>query len=1140
MPSLNQLIHTIWRRLRSPVLLLLLAGCRFGAVTSAGQLESAPAAVTNISGMREAIGMWSGRVCAYDLNGLVLAADGNSGVLFFQDDSGVSALEADLKGMKLRPGQRVHLSGMSYVSSTSTGFALGTRPVLDADNLHSVIERSEEVYLKAGRHPIRVTWFNQGGLYSLNVAYSGPNIPKQTISASALFQTARGDALPGLRYRCFEGQWRELPDFSSMTPRKVGTVSYFDQTVKSRVEDVGLEFVGFLEVPKAGNYKFYLSSDDGSQLFLDDTPPLVNVTGFRPVPTARPIAVGQGLAGDQGSLWAEASGTITFVGKYGRDLKFELSADENRMQVEVLGAPDGIPWYLLNSRVTVRGLCLDSKNVRGQRYAWKIVAADWRDVRVLDVARGQWEAFGDTTVGELNRETGATTNGVACLHGHIGTNLLTQKMQFEDATGVAPIDLLTGIPGDTNTDMECLSQWSFRGTNLTLHEAVVRLIAKTLAGTSNSLPLLTTAVQVQQLTREEAAREYPVEIQGIVTSVSLDFRSFLIQDSTRAVFVWVGDTIPADLPHEGDFCKVEGHSQPLDFSPAIIFRKATVLWQGLMPQPIIPNRDQLLSGSLDAQYVEIRGLVIAAEDTGVTLLTANGILDLDFSPPPREHWNEFLNSIIRVRGCLVANWDPKTHHVILDPPVRLHIRGASVCIESPPPTNLFAADPVRAAELMQYDERFDTFRRVKIRGQIIHSDANNFYLMDGATGLRFRLAQPAPLYPGDEVEVVGLVDFGESSLLLRQAVASKIKHLPPPEPRKLSLNSLSNNYDSTLVSVEGTLVDIQNRGSKLALEIQVGVRSFVARFDSQKPPADLWAVGSRLRLTGTFCALDGDRLAGRDVNSFELLMNSPQDVEVIARPPWWTLPRLLMAITCLLAGLALAFVWIALLRHQVERRTRQLGREITERERAEKLRAIEHERSRIARDLHDDLGSTLTEIGMMAANNPGLKIGSETAINRLHEIAEKSRSMVSALDSVVWVVNSKNDTLSCLIEYLASYAEEFLANSQVGCRIELPRDYLERMIPAEIRHDVVLAVREALSNAVRHGRPKVVLLRQAVAKDSLKILIQDDGCGFNPGQTRGNGLGNLEQRMGKLNAVVQIQSPPEGGTTVVLEIPLPQ
>jgi signal transduction histidine kinase len=280
-------------------------------------------------------------------------------------------------------------------------------------------------------------------------------------------------------------------------------------------------------------------------------------------------------------------------------------------------------------------------------------------------------------------------------------------------------------------------------------------------------------------------------------------------------------------------------------------------------------------------------------------------------------------------------------------------------------------------------------------------------------------------------------------------------------------------------------------------------------------------------------------MASRYVNSFELLLNSPTDVQVLARPPLWTLGRLLIIVALLLVGLMLAFIWINLLRRQVERRTLQLHREISERERTEKWRAIEQERSRIARDLHDDLGSKLTEISMLATTSSGLKIGPQVAMDRLDEIAQTSRAMTAALEGVVWVINSRNDTLSSLIEYLASVAEEFLGKARVACRVELPNGYPERMIAAEARHDVLLSVREALNNAVRHGHPTEVLLRVGVSGDGIEIQIQDNGCGFELGKGKGHGLENLHQRMNKLKGTCTIQSATGCGTTVILEVPFP-
>ncbi len=1133
---MNQSIETLRCKLCFFVSLLLLP---FGSSFSkawAGPADSTMQVATNLFQLRNATTRDSGHIYAYDLEGTILAADSNSQTIFFQDNSGTEALEVNLKGADLRSGRHIRLCGTNYVCDTEIGLSLGTRPLLDLDNRHSKIEKSGGVMLEAGWHPIRVNWFNWIGVYFLQVEYSGPHLARQAIPDSSLSRkniSADGKILPGLNYRCFEGEWERIPDFDSMSPQKIGVASNFDETVKTRSDNVGLDFRGFLKIPENGFYTFNLSSDDGSQLFLDDTPPNITIVGAATIPVPQPIAVSQPLFGGQDCIWAEAEGMITFIGQDKTHVVFELASGGNQMQVEVLNG-QRVPWYLLNSHVRLRGICPNMKNSGGQKCAGLIIVANWTDVQVLESGPDQWTKFKTVTISDLSREASTNNGGIFSLHGHFRRTPMTQALQFEDLTGAVSINLLTGFLIKTNLEYDCLGQWSRDGTNLSLNQAVAR--ESSAAENTNALHVLTTAMQVQQLTREEGDRKYPIEIEGVITSVSDDFRSFLIQDSSRAIFVWGGDLTLQVLPRRGDYCKIEGTSRAADFSPIVDLRKVTILWRGQMPQPLKPTLEQLLSGSLDSQYVEIRGMVIEAHDTYIILLTSEGAINLDITPSPLEPWKSLVNSIIRVRGCVRPNWDTATHRVIPYEPI--HLLSATVSIDELPPIDLFAADEVRARDLTQFDVRFDIFRRVKIRGQIVHSGSNMDYLMDETTGLRFQLAQPFRFDPGDEIEVVGLVELGGPSPALRYAVARKTGHLPLPKPRPISLASLSNDYDSTMVGIEGTLVGLKNRGAEQMLEIQVGVKSFIARLNSKESSDLSLPIGGRLKLAGVFCSLDGGTQTGRDVNSFELLLNSPQDIQVIARPPWWTLSRLLVALACLGLGLGVTVVWIALLRHQVNRRTRQLEREIGERERAEKMRAIEHERSRIARDLHDDLGSTLTEISMMATATPGLKMESQVAADRLQEIADKSRSMISALDGVVWVVNSKNDTLSSLVEYLASYAEEFLAKARIACRVDLPKNFPERIIAAEIRHDVMLAVRESLNNAVRHGHPHEVLLSLVVNGNSLEIAVRDDGCGFEPAQVKGNGLTNLQQRMEKLNGSVQILPTPGGGVTVLLILPL--
>ena len=201
--------------------------------------------------------------------------------------------------------------------------------------------------------------------------------------------------------------------------------------------------------------------------------------------------------------------------------------------------------------------------------------------------------------------------------------------------------------------------------------------------------------------------------------------------------------------------------------------------------------------------------------------------------------------------------------------------------------------------------------------------------------------------------------------------------------------------------------------------------------------------------------------------------------------------------------------------------------------RAEQAQAVERERTRIARDMHDELGANLTQIGAtsgLARTEPP-----EMAATRLREIGETARRSVEALDEIVWAVNPRYDSLAGTIEYLGKHAVRFLAATGVEREVDLPVEPPDLPLAADRRHHLLLVVKEALNNAVKHAHPKRVRFAAEVDRDELRVSVEDDGAGFDPERVDAfsNGLRNMRERMAAAGGRLVFERPAGGGTRVV-------
>jgi signal transduction histidine kinase len=656
----------------------------------------------------------------------------------------------------------------------------------------------------------------------------------------------------------------------------------------------------------------------------------------------------------------------------------------------------------------------------------------------------------------------------------------------------------------------------------------------------DGLPWLTTAAEIHQLKREEAQRAYPVKIRGVVTCVLPEHQAFTLQDGTRGIYVVDSSPSRPDAPQPGEFLEIEGTSDPGLFAPMVNARVVRSLGAGRRPEAVRPTWDQLLNGSLDAQQVELQGIVTMVHSNALTLLLRGGVMKVELRWNGREPVNlsELDHALVRLRGTLFASWDYVTHQVQMG---EIRLYGADVWVEQPAPDDLFSSPRKTASELLLFDPQASVFQRVKVVGQIVHGQEANYLLMDGPRGLRFTTKQPVMLAIGDTVEVVGFPDLiGSASLVVREAMVRKTGHAPLPPPRLLDLDNLiSAEHDATRVRLEALLVGTRRAQNKVLLELQNGVRTFVAHLPQNDPNALALAPGSRLELTGVYVGLGGNRAAGQDITSFELQLTSPTDLRVLARPPWWTLKRLLVIVGVLACVLAAAALWITQLHRQVEERTVELGAQIRERQRVEHQRAMESERTRIAQDLHDELGSGITEMSMLAARAKSVTAPGFKREQYLEHVGAKARELVTALDEIVWAMNPRHDSLASLVSYFSLYADRFLGLANIGWKLAGPTEPGELTLDSRRRHQLFLAFKEALTNVVRHSGATEVNVTIQLDQHRLQMVVTDNGRGLPlGGHTEDmDGVNNMRRRIEKLGGRFEIISEPGQGVIVRFDVP---
>jgi len=219
--------------------------------------------------------------------------------------------------------------------------------------------------------------------------------------------------------------------------------------------------------------------------------------------------------------------------------------------------------------------------------------------------------------------------------------------------------------------------------------------------------------------------------------------------------------------------------------------------------------------------------------------------------------------------------------------------------------------------------------------------------------------------------------------------------------------------------------------------------------------------------------------------------------------------------------------------------------------RVEHARAMEQERQRIAANIHDDLGASLTRITLLSdlTRERAMAGGIGAEMEQIHTT---SRNLTRSMDEVVWAIAPEHDTLESLVNYLGKVAQDLLSSAHVRCRLEIPALLPEFELSGHVRHNLLLAAKEALHNVVKHAAASEARVQASIESGWFNLVISDNGCGFSiedpvarhrfptaDGRiSGGRGLGSMVARLRESGGRCELSSHPGQGTEVRLSVPL--
>ncbi len=433
------------------------------------------------------------------------------------------------------------------------------------------------------------------------------------------------------------------------------------------------------------------------------------------------------------------------------------------------------------------------------------------------------------------------------------------------------------------------------------------------------LPLLTNAWEVRDLSPDRAAWQYPVRLRAVVTVNTRLDSSFFCQDESSGIYIRM-KTDRADVK-PGDVVAIEGVSDPGGFAPIVVASNVTIVGKAVLPAPRPVTLFQLATGQEGSQWIEVRGVVHSLAYRGgvarIKLSDPSGTLSVNF--PAASEPTNLLDAIVRIQGACGSEANSKRQLTALQ------MWASSLdCVQIEEPG---VADPLSQpakpiVSLSQFRPRQTLQRRVAVSGVVTFCQSGqSFILQDESDGVQVLSSRRDDLKPGDRVLVSGYPGLGEYGSVLRDAVFRVTGAGSVPRPELIAAgNALDPRLHNRWVQIKARFLSSHRIGSREAMTLQFADRVFEAQClaptASLKIPAD-----SLLNLSGVYRVLADE---ARVPSSFQILVPSADDIQMLEKPAWWTFSHTMTAIGVLGILAAASILWVLVLRRKINEQTASL------------------------------------------------------------------------------------------------------------------------------------------------------------------------------------------------------------------------